>query len=409
MGMSRRTVLAASLPVMAVGPVMAAEAAYTSAGDGTISVAAYGARGDGSTPCADAFQTALDEAERRGGGEVYVPAGIFRLEKTPLIPSRVHLRGSGRATVLRGTRTGGYQGSALISNKGQQAGGYEGACDWAMSDITIDSPDTNGIVVTHASGVRLSRIYGIDVYNHFIDLAARDVICENLFLTGRSGTSSFQIDSLHGAQSTWNGMQPVSPNLDGTESRDIILRSSIITAVAGHQGHRPRHDASIHFHGETSAGFLFSDLIIGGAATGFYQDEDTRYDDIQISNVRSTNPGHAILFKEGRHDQKNLLIRGLLHTPQASAAQTYRGLSIYGRHGLVLDAIRLDGSALSPADYAMRLNACSLVSYSGLQFSGHGGTGIIMQPAQRELSRDHLSDIRAGSRVEGFDQEIHLA
>lgn len=112
-----------------------------------------------------------------------------------------------------------YLGDALISNKGQQESGYEGASDWSLSHVAIDSPKTNGIVITHAARVCLGWIHGIEVVDHFVDNVGCDVLCENLFLTGRSGASSFQIDSLAGAQTIWDGRRAVEPNYDGTQAR----------------------------------------------------------------------------------------------------------------------------------------------------------------------------------------------
>ncbi len=342
-----------------------------------VNVTDFGALGDGETPCAEAFQAAIDEVEARGGGVVQVPAGVFILEQTPLVGSRVHLRGVGAASVLRGRRPAGHEGAALISNKGQQARGYEGAHDWSITHFAIDSPQTNGIVITHAARVYIGFILGIEVFNHFVDTAGRDILCEHLWLTGHSGTSTFQIDSLSGAQTIWDGERAVPPRYDGTDSRDVILRSSIITATAGTQGDRPRHDSSVHFHGDDTAGFLFSDLVLGGAAIGFYQDAGTRYDDIQISNVRCHNPVAALRLNAGRTDQRGLMVRGLAHVPPAVGEAGYRGLEIAGRRQLILADIQLQAPAV-PAVHALHLTGCDGVRIHGLQASASGGNGVVI-------------------------------
>ena len=391
---SRRNFLMASAPgAAALGMVATTPAqAALAAGAGAFDVTDHGAAGDGATPCGDAFQRAIDAAEAAGGGVVRIPPGTYLLDKTPFIASRVHLMGSGAATVLRGTRPEGAEGAALISNKGQQAPRYDGAHDWSISHLAIDSPQTNGIVITHAARVYVGFIYGIDVYNHFVDTVGRDILCENLFLTGRSGTSSFQIDSIHGAQTTWDGEQAVAPLRDGTDTEDLILRNSIITAVAGHEGDRPQHDASIHFHGSEAKGFSFSDLILGGAATGFYQDGNTLYHDIQINNVRSTNPGRAIWFNPGRTGQRNLMIRGLQYAPESNEAG--KSIEIHGRDGLILSDSQLEVPGECVA--AIEIAASQRVSIHGVQARGKGGVGIQLTESDAEVHACHL---------DGFDTD----
>lgn len=366
---------------------------------GAISVADFGAVGDGKTPCADAFQAALDAAEARGGGVVLAPAGTYLLEKTPLIGSRVHLQGAGAATVLRGARPEGVQGAALISNKGQQAPGFEGAHDWSIAHLAIDSPDTNGIVVTHAERVELHHIYGIQAYHHFIDIVGRDVHCHNLFLTGRSGTSAFQIDSVASAQTIWDGSEAVAPLRDATEAENIILRDSIITAVAGHEGEGPQHRSSIHFHGGQSRGFLFSNLILGGAETGFYQDPNTHYDDIQISNVRSSNPGRAVWFQPGKGGQKGLMIRGLQH--RSALEDGCRSIEIHGRDGAILRDCQLE--AAGHADVAIELAGCQRVQIVGIQARAQGGVGIRLRDAAVRSGGVTESVQIRGAQLEGFE------
>jgi hypothetical protein len=371
-------------------------------------VTSYGAVGDGETPSSEAFQKALDEAEANGGGIVFIPAGRYILDKTPLIGTNVHLMGSGRATVLVGERTGDYKGAALISNKGQQASGYDGASGWSITNLAIDSPKTNGIVVTHAKNVYISHIYGIEAYHHFIDTAGKNIICENLFLTGHSGTSTFQIDSLGNAQSIWDGREPVSPNLDGTQTEDLILRNSIITATSGTEGSRPRHDTSIHFHGEVSGGMLFSDLILGGAENGIYMDDGLSYSNIQMTNITSYNPGRAIWFEPSPIRQEQISVRGLIHQPakQSDKLEGYRAISIYGTDKLTLTDLHLKAPEGFDCLEAVELDTCTKVEISSLKAEAGNGTAILIR--DRKNSENTVSKYIQvnGCMFDGFETGI---
>lgn len=403
---TRRGFLRAALPGSAAAALAAsaapafAESPRTPAGP-IFDVTEFGAAGDGATPCAQAFQAAIDAAEAAGGGVVRIPPGRFVLERTPLIGSRVHLMGSGAGTVLRGARPPGHRGAALISNKGQQAPRYEGAHDWGVSHFAIDSPDTNGIVVTHAARVYIGFIHGVDVYHHFVDTAGRDILCENLWLTGRSGTSTFQIDSVSSAQTIWDGAQAVGPLRDGTDTEFLVLRNSVITATAGHTGSRPQHDASIHFHGDEARGFVFSDLFLGGAATGFYQDPGTAYHEILINNVHAENPGRAIWFSGGKPGQRQLCVRGLLHGPRSGEPGPYQGIAIDGRESLSLSDIHLNAPEHAEGGRALEIAGCAQIRLAGLVARGQGGAGVwIRGGAEQARVEQALVD---GCLLHGFD------
>ncbi len=408
----RRRLFAHSIPVGAslVAGLANVDASRAAEADSArarsrVSVTDFGAVGDGETPSAEAFQRAIDTAESAGGGIVEVPPGTFILERTPLIASRVHLLGTGRASVLRGERPDANRGAALISNKGQQADGYEGASDWSISHIAIDSPKTNGIVITHAARVYLGWIHGIEAYHHFVDNVGCDVMCENLFLTGRSGTSTFQIDSLAGAQTIWDGQQAVAPNYDGTEARNLILRDSFITAKAGHAGDNPEHYCSLHFHGDRSAGFMFSNLVLGGAPVGIYQDAGSHYEDIQIDNLRSTNPRAAALFNGGATGQRGLIIRGLMHVPCTATENPLPEVLVEGHDDVMLIDSRLIAAGDADSTTAISISGCHNVRIAGVQARASAGTAIeIDQSYQNDRQAMASTDISInGCHFQGFD------
>ncbi len=57
-------------------------------------VVKYGAVADGITDNTQVFQEALDSAGNNGGGTVYIPAGMYRLDGHLVVPSGVELRGT---------------------------------------------------------------------------------------------------------------------------------------------------------------------------------------------------------------------------------------------------------------------------------------------------------------------------
>lgn len=73
-----------------------------------------GAAAEGKTDCTVAFQQALDEAAKAGGGVVNVPAGKFRINGNLVIPGGVTLQGT-----FRSPPTAHLQGSILLAFAGR--------------------------------------------------------------------------------------------------------------------------------------------------------------------------------------------------------------------------------------------------------------------------------------------------
>ena len=63
----------------------------------TLNVRDFGARGDGRTDDTKAFQTALGQFSRGGGGIVEVPSGKYLIKTHLVIPESVTLEGNWRA------------------------------------------------------------------------------------------------------------------------------------------------------------------------------------------------------------------------------------------------------------------------------------------------------------------------
>jgi len=67
----------------------------------TVNVKDYGAKGDGVTDNVDAFQAAEDFVSSKGGGTVYVPAGVYIVSKAFYHRNFVTLTGDGDKTIIR--------------------------------------------------------------------------------------------------------------------------------------------------------------------------------------------------------------------------------------------------------------------------------------------------------------------
>ena len=67
----------------------------------TVNVKDYGAKGDGVTDNVDAFQAAEDFVSSKGGGTVYVPAGVYIVSKAFYHRNFVTLTGDGDKSIIR--------------------------------------------------------------------------------------------------------------------------------------------------------------------------------------------------------------------------------------------------------------------------------------------------------------------
>lgn len=136
---------------------------------GTWNAAAFGARGDGSTDDRPAIVSAVNAAQRSGGGIVTLPPGTFNvtLNVHPsdpayrcaiVLPAGVHLRGAGQgATTIRlaASQVGQPSTFAAVVMNANLSGG---ATDVSVSDLTIDGNNTNQTACHHGiAWVRAQR------------------------------------------------------------------------------------------------------------------------------------------------------------------------------------------------------------------------------------------------------------
>ena len=76
----------------------------------------FGALGDGKTDCTEAFQQAMDNMRKAGGGTVFVPEGRYVIKGTLQIPTSVTLRGEWAAPTLKNPAV---KGTVLMAYAGR--------------------------------------------------------------------------------------------------------------------------------------------------------------------------------------------------------------------------------------------------------------------------------------------------
>lgn len=263
----------------------------------------FGAAGDGTNDDAPAFQSALDACESAGGGTVFVPEGTYLLNSTPLVGNNTMLLGAGAGSILVGGRPSGGEGHALISHKNINATGYAGVTNIGFDNFAINSPKTNGITFSHAKNVYISRIYGIDVYQHFIDVGGvENMIAKDLYLTGKAGTATFQFNTMTGGQGIWTGTAVTNPNFDGTPPSNIHLIDSFITAAhaSEHGQSGSAAESAIHFHRTLSQNIFIKNVVCGGKSVGMYKDPNSVIDNLVVDGCKFNGSGHGIYFEDAR-------------------------------------------------------------------------------------------------------------
>jgi hypothetical protein len=106
--------------------------------------------GTSTTSVSTYIQEALDEAEARGGAEILVEEGTYRITKTLLVPSNTVLRGKGAKSIIKtltgswsvATTRGGYEYCMFI-NKNYSAASLTDT-DIGLHGVTLDNQNLNG-------------------------------------------------------------------------------------------------------------------------------------------------------------------------------------------------------------------------------------------------------------------------
>lgn len=271
-------------------------------------VEAHGIAGDGETEVGEDVHELLGTVADAGGGIVFFPPGRYLFERTPLIGEETIIRGAGPSTVFEGVRPDGEEGRALISNRGYDETGYNGASNWGIRDIRIDSPESNGIMPAHASNVELSNIYGDRIYYHHIDIvSSKNVVVDGYWATrGGEGHSDapFQFDNQTegvNANAIWDGQTAFLSEDDGTPTRNSSLQRFEIDVENG-----PDYGVEIHRDGNESL-TIRNGTISGCQDAAIRADGGIQIGDVLVSHVTCYENARGIRLgqqEDGRDELK---------------------------------------------------------------------------------------------------------
>lgn len=170
-----------------------------------LNVRDFGAVGDGVADDSAAIQSALDAANAAGGGEVYVPDGVYAIKTSLMIYNYTRFRLSPRATLIR---AGSF--SAILRSGIGNVDGYEGLHDveviggtWDVNARQFPFP-SNGIIFGHARNIVVRDLTILDVYQyHAVEYnAVQNGAILNCRFDGYSGTrksEAIQLDLMKGS------------------------------------------------------------------------------------------------------------------------------------------------------------------------------------------------------------------
>lgn len=307
-------------------------------------VEAHGIEGDGTTEVGHAVHDLLDTVDRAGGGIVYFPPGRYLLERTPLVGDETILMGAGRSTVFEGPRPSGDEGRALLSNKGYDATAYDGASNWGVCNVRIDSPDSTGIMPAHAENVRLENIYGDAVYYHHIDIvSSKNVVVDGYWATrGGEGDADapVQFDSQNPgttANTVWDGRSYTLVTDDDTPTRNCTLKNFEIDPENG-----PEYGVHIHRDGNESIsirdGYISSCLY-----SAIRSDPDESIADLTIDGVSCIENARGISLGHVESGRRELTISDTTIRTDDGGLAGGSGLYASGFDGAAISNVIVDG------------------------------------------------------------------
>ncbi|WP_246998332.1 glycoside hydrolase family 55 protein [Halosolutus gelatinilyticus] len=308
-------------------------------------VEAHGIEGDGATEVGQAVHDLLGRVAESGGGIVYFPPGRYLLERTPLVGDDTILLGAGRSTVFEGPRPDDEEGRALISNSGYDATGYDGASNWGICNVRIDSPKSNGIVPAHAENVRLERVYGDAIYFHHIDVvSSKNVTVDGYWATrgGEAGSDApLQFDTQASGLSrngVWDGREETLVADDDTPCRNCSLHNFEIDPE-----NDPDHGVHIHRDGHESIR-IANGYVTGCQHSAIRADTGDLVADLTIDRVSCIENARGISLGHVESGRRELTIDDVTIRTDDEGVASGSGLYASGFDGAVVSNVTVDGA-----------------------------------------------------------------
>ncbi len=150
------------------------------------SLAAYGADSTGKNDASGALQNALNDAETAGGGIVYIPAGIYKLEKPVTVARKIHVQGAYPAVKCS---SDGFRGTVILACFGKGSG------EKGQAQITVsgDRSGVTGLTVYYpGNGIRNSDTGAPpSAYSPFVRCTGRNTFFMCSCLIAASAAASF--------------------------------------------------------------------------------------------------------------------------------------------------------------------------------------------------------------------------
>ncbi|MFC4540927.1 glycoside hydrolase family 55 protein [Halosolutus amylolyticus] len=308
-------------------------------------VEAHGIEGDGSTEVGQAVHELLETVAKAGGGIVYFPPGRYLLERTPLVGDDTLLVGAGRSTVFEGPRSDGDEGRALLTNRGYDASGYDGASNWGVCNVRIDSPDSNGILPAHAETVRLANIYGDAIYYHHIDVVSSKNVVVNGFRATRGGDGDsdapIQFDN-QSAGTAANGVQ------DGDEYRrtgddETPVKHCRLENFEIDPENGPEYGVHVHRDGNESI-TIRDGYITGCQHSAIRGDTGAAIEDLTIESVSCIDNARGISLGQLESGRRELTIDNVTIRTDDDGLAAGSGLYASGFDGAAISNLTVDGA-----------------------------------------------------------------
>ncbi|ELY52946.1 right-handed parallel beta-helix repeat-containing protein [Natronolimnohabitans innermongolicus] len=308
-------------------------------------VEAHGIDGDGETEVGQAVHALLEDVHEAGGGIVYFPPGRYLLERTPLIGDDTILQGAGRATVFEGPRPDDEVGRALLSNRGYDESGYDGASNWAVRDVRIDAPKANGILPAHAERVRLKNIYGDRIYFHHVDVvSSKNVVVDGYWATrgGEGGSDApmqFDNQTAGTASNTiWTGKTEVRVEDDDTPTRNCTLANFEIDP-------ENEPDYGVHLHRDGSESITIRDGYVTGCGhSAIRADTGDLVSGLTIESVSCLENARGISLGQVGSGRRELTISDVTIRTDDDGLAAGSGLYAAGFDGASISNVTVDGA-----------------------------------------------------------------